>query len=211
LGFGAAEALVRTTFDKTVQDGASILTSNIVKALIEIIQNKEWMDDETKNNAKIKANQLERLIAFPEWVMNVAKMNEYYDGLKISNKVSFGTLNLATRSWAVRKNFDSIIILNTDRVSFRGSPVLTNAWYQSSKNSIVIPIGELHSPAFGRDYPYNLAYGALGALVGHEVGLTNFDYLFHYLRFHMAFLIQTELNTMESEIELIGGQIARGY
>lgn len=133
-----------------VKDEASILTSNIVKALIETIKTKSWMDEETKQNAIVKANQLEKLIAFPEWILNVTAMNDYYSGLPISDKVSFGTLNLALRSWAVRKNFDSIIILNTDRLSFRGSPVLTNAWYQSAKNSIVIPVGELHSPAFDR-------------------------------------------------------------
>lgn len=39
------------------------------------------MDDETKQKAIEKANQLESLIAFPDWVTNVTTMNDYYKGI----------------------------------------------------------------------------------------------------------------------------------
>jgi len=101
-------------------------------------------------------------------------MNLYYKDLTVSYKISFGTLNLALRGWAVRTNFETLKY-PTDRLSFRGSPVLTNAWYQVSKNSIAIPIGELHSPAFGSDYPSNILYGGLGSLIGHEMSHGFYD------------------------------------
>jgi hypothetical protein len=76
------------------------------------------------------------------------KFNATFLDLEVSYTVSFGTLNLALRAWSMRKNFEQIGNA-TDRLSFVGSPVRTNAWYQQGKNSIVIPMGELHSPAFG--------------------------------------------------------------
>lgn len=149
LGYGAAEALSIVKFNQTMRERASNITSNVTNALIDVIQAKSWMDGETKKKAEEKAKLLKKLIAYPDWITNVTAMNSYYEELKASSKVSFGTLNLALRSWAVRKNFDLLTGTSRDEFSFRGSPVLTNAWYEISENSIVIPVGELHSPTFG--------------------------------------------------------------
>lgn len=149
LGYGVVEALINTKFNQTMREQAQQITSNVAKALIDVIQLRTWMDDKTKQRATEKANLLKQLVAYPDWVLNVTAMNDYYKDLMFSSNVSFNTLFLALRSWAVNKNFDLVKSVSIDDLSFRGSPVLTNAFYQTSENSIVIPIGELHSPAFG--------------------------------------------------------------
>ncbi|KAI6213571.1 Phosphate-regulating neutral endopeptidase [Aphelenchoides besseyi] len=174
LGFGTAEALIRTGFNASTQKQALSIAENIRKTLSTMLSENQWMDEETKSKAKLKAENLLLLVGYPEFVSNVTQMNEYYQDLKVSETVTFGTLNLALRGWSVRKNFE-LVGNTTDRLYFRGSPVLTNAWYQQNRNSIVVPIGELHAPAFGKNYLTNMVYGALGALIGHEISHGFFD------------------------------------
>lgn len=56
-----------------------------------------------------------------------------------------------------------------NRRHFRGSPVLTNAWYMAEANSVTIPLGELLFPALTARSPAWARLGGLGALVGHEL------------------------------------------
>jgi predicted metalloendopeptidase len=80
LGYGAAEALISTEFNQTAREQVKTLTTNIAKALNETIEQKKWMDDDTKRRAKDKVGLLTQLIAYPDWVTNVSTMNEYYKG-----------------------------------------------------------------------------------------------------------------------------------
>ncbi|KAI6241990.1 Phosphate-regulating neutral endopeptidase [Aphelenchoides fujianensis] len=174
LGFGAAEALIRTKFNETDHKRATAVAAALRDALGAKINRTDWMDEQTKAEANKKVGLLEALVGYPDFVADIKGMNEYYKDLIAPSNVSFGSLNLAVRGWAARKNFE-LIGNTTDRLYFLGSPVLTNAWYQQSRNSIVVPLGELHSPAFGGDYPNNVLFGALGGLVGHEISHGFFD------------------------------------
>ncbi len=57
-----------------------------------------------------------------------------------------------------------------DRDEWHMTPMIVNAYYNSGMNEIVFPAAILQDPFFnpGRDDAAN--YGAIGAIIGHEIG-----------------------------------------
>ena len=49
------------------------------------------------------------------------------------------------------------------------TPPTVNAYYNPTQNEIVFPAGILQPPVFHRDFPEAMNFGAMGAVVGHEL------------------------------------------
>ncbi|CAD5217707.1 unnamed protein product [Bursaphelenchus okinawaensis] len=140
----------------------------------KFVNKNDWMDNITKARALEKLQLVEDLIGYPDIVLNNTEIDEYYKDLKISSTSPFGHQNFLLKSWGLRQNLE-LLLKDTSRRYFRGSPVRTNAWYMAETNSITIPIGELDYPAVGTHHPNWALYGGLGALIGHELSHGFFD------------------------------------
>ena len=44
--------------------------------------NVAWMDDETKARAVEKANAISQMIGYPDFIVNVTKLDEYYANVR---------------------------------------------------------------------------------------------------------------------------------
>uniref|UniRef100_A0A1I8AJR9 Neprilysin n=1 Tax=Steinernema glaseri TaxID=37863 RepID=A0A1I8AJR9_9BILA len=168
LGFASAEAYSRKFFSEDMRQNSRDLVVSVKGGLQNLIKAADWMDNQTRANALDKAVKMDMMIAYPDWTMNKTAMKEYYSRLEIPENVSFISLNLMLRSWAVLKNFDDILV-PVDRRDFVGSPIRTDAWYTATRNSFTMPIGELQYPFYGYEYPNAMNYGAIGAVAGHEM------------------------------------------
>ena len=47
-------------------------------AFEESLRENDWMDAETKRRAREKAQQMHALVGYPEWVLDTAKLDQYY-------------------------------------------------------------------------------------------------------------------------------------
>ena len=56
-----------------------------------------------------------------------------------------------------------------DKTEFRMPAYIVNASYSPDKNDITFPAGILQPPFFSADYDDALNYGAMGAVIGHEL------------------------------------------
>uniref|UniRef100_A0A0N5B6E2 Neprilysin n=1 Tax=Strongyloides papillosus TaxID=174720 RepID=A0A0N5B6E2_STREA len=168
LGYAVTEAFVKRYFDDKTKDDASILIENVKESLEYIMLQSSWMDKLTKSNAIKKAIYMQTFTAYPDWIMNKTLQNIYYKDLQAPSDVSFLSLNLMLRSWAVVKNF-ALIDTQPNFLDFHGPPVATDAWYTATTNSFSIPIGELQPPFYKYGYPDAANYGAVGAVAGHEM------------------------------------------
>lgn len=93
------------------------------------------MDDETKDAAKQKLLKILPLIAYPNEIFNITKLDEHHEILKVDPTSLLKTIlnfNWFEREQALKKFRQPVI--RYDWTSY--DPAAVNAYYNPSKNSI---------------------------------------------------------------------------
>ncbi|MCK0068586.1 M13 family metallopeptidase [Kordiimonas laminariae] len=144
-----SKALVREMFE------------NIRLELGERIDNLTWMTDDTKAAARTKLAKMNAKIAYPEvW--------RDYSAWTVSPANLFGDIQ-AYRQFDHEQDIARLGKTVDKREWFSG-PQTVNAFYSPSRNEAFIPAGYIQSPLFDPNADPALNYGALGSIIGHEIG-----------------------------------------
>lgn len=61
------------------------IVNDIRDEFMDILENIDWMDDKTKSFAKRKAKAIVNHIGYPNELLNVSKIEEYYKNLEIAD------------------------------------------------------------------------------------------------------------------------------
>lgn len=86
---------------------AAEMIEDIQAAFKEILNESDWMDDETKSSAIKKAEEMVTLLGYPEFVEDPIGVDEYYDGLRVCTWQHFWNSQRA-RSYSQALNFEEI-------------------------------------------------------------------------------------------------------
>ncbi|GMT15487.1 hypothetical protein PFISCL1PPCAC_6784 [Pristionchus fissidentatus] len=165
----AAGALyVGEHFNKNDKLEAQAMIANIRKSFIEIVLTNDWMDQETKQIAIDKANAMVQLIGYPELITDPAKLDEKYQNIDISSGDTYFGMVKKVIVYTSDKEFNKLK-LPFDKEEFSTSPAVVNAFYSTEQNSITFPAGILQPPFFSGSFPKAINYGAIGAVIGHEI------------------------------------------
>lgn len=161
LGFAIGKIYVSEYFPESSKTQMAELVENLRTALGERIENLDWMSAETKVNAKEKLMAFNPKIGYPdEW--------QSFDGLSIDPK------DLMSNVRSLRQFFQDQSVerelQKTDRNRWGMTPQRVNAYYNSSFNEIVFPAAILQPPFFDPNADAAVNYGAIGAVIGHEMG-----------------------------------------
>ena len=137
------------------------LVNNLLRAYEESIQDLDWMSDETKAQALIKLSKFTPKIGYPdEW--------RDYSALEISADDLVGNIK---RSRSFRHYFEvDKLGKPIDRDEWHMPPQTVNAYYNPGLNEIVFPAAILQPPFFILDAEDARNYGAIGVVIGHEIG-----------------------------------------
>jgi predicted metalloendopeptidase len=161
LGFAIGKVYVDRYFPESSKSQMAELVENLRTALGERIDNIDWMGEETKVNAKAKLAAFNPKIGYPDvW--------QTFDGLTITSNDLVGNVqNLRQffRADSITKELEK-----TDRNRWGMTPQTVNAYYNSSFNEIVFPAAILQPPFFDPNADAAVNYGAIGAVIGHEMG-----------------------------------------
>ena len=161
LGFAIGKVYVNRYFPESSKTQMAELVENLRKALGERIDGLDWMGDETKVNAKAKLAAFNPKIGYPDvW--------QEFDGLTISKTDLVG--NVQNMRQFFRADSVSQELEVTDRNRWGMTPQRVNAYYNSSFNEIVFPAAILQPPFFDPNADAAVNYGAIGAVIGHEMG-----------------------------------------
>ncbi|HEY0744224.1 MAG TPA: M13 family metallopeptidase [Chryseosolibacter sp.] len=136
------------------------MIKNLIKAYEIRIKNLDWMSDVTKQKALAKLHAFTPKIGYPvKW--------RTYDGLDVTRESFVQNLRNAGR-WAYQ---DMISQLGkpVDKTRFGMTPPTVNAYYNPVNNEIVFPAGILQYPFFHAEADDAFNYGAIGAVIGHEI------------------------------------------
>lgn len=160
LGEALGAEFVKTAFTPAAQKRMSELIDNLFVAYRERLGQLEWMSPETRQMAIAKLNTYQRKIGFNQNPRG-------YAGLKISRK-SFFDNGKAVSQFEIARNLKDVG-QKVDRTRWGMSPPTVNAYYNASFNEIVFPAGILQPPFFNLTADDAINYGAIGAVIGHEI------------------------------------------
>jgi putative endopeptidase len=161
LGEVVGKVYVRKHFPPEAKERMVELVNNLIKAYDKSISELEWMTDETRAQALDKLNKFKANIGYPdEW--------RDYSAIDIEPDDLFGNLERATVA-----EYDRQINRQggpVDQTEWPMTPQTVNAGYRPWKNDITFPAAILQPPFFSLEADDAVNYGAIGAVIGHEIG-----------------------------------------
>ena len=161
LGEVVGKVYVKQHFPPEAKERMLTLVGNLVNAYEKSIKELEWMSDETKLEALDKLSKFTPKIGYPdEW--------RDYTALEIDAEDYYG--NVERASLAEYQRFMDRQGGPVDRTEWRMTPQTVNAYYMPPLNEIVFPAAILQPPFFDLEADDAVNYGAIGAVIGHEIG-----------------------------------------
>ncbi len=160
LGEALGAVYVKTYFPPASKARAIALVENLQSVLREDIPKLAWMAPETKTYAGKKLDSFGKKIGYPDRFRDYSKL-VISDSSYVANQVASAEFESAYQESHIGKP--------TDRTTWNMSPPTVNAYYRSSYNDISFPAGILRPPFFSPLADDAVNYGAIGAVIGHEM------------------------------------------
>ncbi len=137
------------------------LVGNLRKALRESITENQWMSEATKQAAFAKLDLFDPRIGYPE-------NPETYEGLAIDPSAPLAN-RIAAIDWQLADD-RSKLGQPVDKTEWGMLAQTVNAGYTPVFNAITFPGGILQPPFFNPTADPAVNYGAIGGVIGHEIG-----------------------------------------
>ena len=160
LGEALGKAFVEEAFSAQAKSDTLKMVEDIKGAMRQDVDGLPWMSGETKKAAAAKLEAVVDRIGYPD------KWRDY-SSVRIAKDDALGNQQRAIafeRARNLRKIGEAV-----DRGEWSMTPPTVNAYYSPDRNNINFPAGILQPPFYraGRDAAVN--YGAVGAVIGHEL------------------------------------------
>lgn len=161
MGEALGQLYVERHFPPNAKGRMEAMIANLIEAYRQSITTLEWMTEPTRKEALGKLSKFKAKIGYPnEW--------RDYGALTISADDLLGNME---RSAKLEHDYQIAKLGKpVNHEEWLMSPQTVNAYYNPVKNEIVFPAAILQAPFFdfGADDAVN--YGAIGAVIGHEIG-----------------------------------------
>lgn len=161
--FGEAigELYVEKYFPPRNKEYMKDLVENLREALATHIRNLPWMGEATKEKALEKLRSLRVKIGYPDkW--------KDYSGISIDPSKSYWENVFEAGKWFIQDALDKLH-KPVDKEEWHMYPQTVNAYYSPVNNEICFPAAILQPPYFNAEADDALNYGAIGAIIGHEM------------------------------------------
>jgi putative endopeptidase len=161
LGELVGKVYVKEYFPPEAKERMLTLVGNLIGAYRQSIGELDWMSDDTRAKALEKLSKFTPKIGYPD------KWRDY-SAVDIESDDLFGNVERATLAEYQRE-------LDrqggpVDRSEWGMTPQTVNAYYNPMMNEIVFPAAILQPPFFNMQADDAVNYGAIGAVIGHEIG-----------------------------------------
>ncbi|HEY2549865.1 MAG TPA: M13-type metalloendopeptidase [Streptosporangiaceae bacterium] len=161
MGEAVGRAYVARHFPPGARERMDVLVANLIEAYRQRIEQLEWMGAGTRRRALDKLGKFTPKIGYPaSW--------RDYSSLRIDPADLTANMR-AARAFELHRQLNKIG-KPIDRDEWLITPQTVDAYNSPGMNEIVFPAAILQDPYFdpGRDDAAN--YGAIGAVIGHEIG-----------------------------------------
>jgi putative endopeptidase len=136
------------------------MVANLRSAFAARIQHANWISPPTREAAEQKLAEMRVVVGYP-------KQWHDYSGLAVRSDDLYGDVVRATAfEWDRRLgHLDQPV----DQAEWDVTAQSLEAYYDPTSNEVVLPSGILQAPFFDRHADDAVNYGAIGALIGHEM------------------------------------------
>jgi putative endopeptidase len=160
LGQALGKSYVRDYFPPEAKAAADTMVKNLVAALRDDLKTLSWMSEATRKKALDKLAAFRPKIGYPDvW--------RDYSALTIDRGPYVRNVQRA-EEFEFRRLL-SKVGRPVDREDWQMTPPEVNAYYDPQLNEIVFPAGILQPPFFDPKADDAVNYGAMGAVIGHEL------------------------------------------
>jgi len=161
LGEAVGRIYVERHFPAESRRQITELVANLRAALGERIQHNPWMDDATRTQALAKLDAFDPRLGSPARFVD-------YSPIRVDRGDLLGNAFRAGEfAWARQVHrFGGPV----DRSLWEMTPQTINAYYDPLMNQITFPAAILQPPYFDPNADPAVNYGAIGAVIGHEIG-----------------------------------------
>ena len=155
------QVYVKEHFPPAAKQRMLELVANLVDAYRESIIDIDWMSEDTKKMALDKLSKFLPKIAYPDqW--------KEYQGVTADALTLLENVDSAA-SW--NYSFELAKLgKKADRAEWGMNPQTVNAYYHPMQNTVNFPAGILRPPFFNQNADDAVNYGAIGMVIGHELG-----------------------------------------
>jgi putative endopeptidase len=160
LGEVLGQIYVEKYFPPKAKARALAIVNHLVDALHDDLQTLPWMGPATRQQALTKLSAFTRKIGYPD------KWRDY-SSYRV-DRVSYASNQMRGAEFAFKRDLNKIG-KPVDRTEWGMTPPTVNAYYNAKMNEIVFPAGILQPPFFDPDADDASNYGAMGAVIGHEM------------------------------------------
>lgn len=161
IGEGVGEVYVIKFFPPDHKAKMEALVVNLRKALDGRLKTLPWMDETTRAEALKKLSTFEPRVGYP------SKWRDY-SALTVEKGKHFeNVVNARLFEW---KRQVARLGKPVDRDEWGMNPQTVNAYYNPLMNQITFPAAILQPPFFDVNADPAVNYGAIGAVIGHEIG-----------------------------------------
>jgi putative endopeptidase len=160
LGEALGQAYVDRTFGTQGKERTLKLVRDIEAAMEQDITTVEWMTPQTRRRAIEKLHAIANKIGYPETWRDYSSV-VVRTGDPVGNEQRASAFEFDRQLAKIGKP--------VDKAEWPVTPPTVNAGYDPQLNNITFPAGILQPPFFDLKLDDSMNYGAIGAVVGHEI------------------------------------------
>lgn len=173
MGDEIGQLFVAEHFPESSKEEMLKLVDYLVKAYRERISNLEWMTPATQKRALEKLEKFQAKIGYPDTWRDYGDLDFDASGSNLVENVRKGAA--FTHDYELNK-----VAKPYDRTEWFSTPQTVNAFYNPTVNDITFPAAILRPPFYSPDADAAENFGAIGAVIGHEIGHGFDDQGSHY-------------------------------
>ncbi|XP_050750429.1 kell blood group glycoprotein isoform X4 [Gymnogyps californianus] len=145
------QMIVQEIFPQQTKKLAEQMFSEIQDALCGQLDQLEWMDEQTRQEAKVLVSKLQVKIGYPAHILQTAKVNLEYQNLDINEDTFF--LNMVACLKVLRENSYLKLLQHHSQDNWHVSPWTVHSYYSIRQHMVVFPAGMFRSPFFHMEFP----------------------------------------------------------
>lgn len=161
LGEVVGKLYVERHFPPAAKDRMDELVANLLQAYHASISSLEWMGEQTRAEALTKLANFTPKIGYPDQWLDYSSLELQADDLigNVLAAAEFHTAEELSKLLGPIRTWEWLM-----------TPQTVNAYYHPLRNEIVFPAAILQPPFFDPTADDAVNYGAIGAVIGHEIG-----------------------------------------
>ncbi len=160
LGEALGQVYVARAFTPESKARMQTMINNLIAAFNERVKKADWMGDDTRKAAVAKLAAFKQKIGYPDKWIDYSRLNVSRD--------SYAANVIRASEFATARDLAKIG-KPVDKTEWGMTPPTVNAYNNWVMNEIVFPAGILQAPFFNPDADDAINYGAIGAVIGHEI------------------------------------------